>query len=40
MGEFERGLITLLVLGGVLFLLGYTANVTGSAERARSEARW
>ena len=38
MREFERGLITFLVLWGVLFLLGYTANVTGSAERAASEA--
>jgi hypothetical protein len=40
MGEFQRGLITFLILGGVLFLLGYTASVTGSTERGRSEAHW
>jgi len=36
MGKFDRGLITFLVLWGVVFLLGYTKNVTGSAERAKS----
>lgn len=36
MREFERGLITFLVLWGALVLLGYSANVTGSAERPNS----
>jgi hypothetical protein len=30
MGEFERGLTTVLVLWGVLFLLGYKAISTGA----------
>jgi hypothetical protein len=39
MGDFDRGLITFLVLWGVLLVVGHAAKVTGSAERARSEAQ-
>jgi hypothetical protein len=37
-GEFKRGLITFLVLWGVVLLVGYIENVTGPAKRAASEA--
>jgi hypothetical protein len=37
MEDFKRGLITLLVLWGLLFLLGSAAKVTASADRAKLE---
>ena len=38
MGDFERGVTTILVLIGVLIFLGYNAYGTGPASRARSES--
>lgn len=38
MGEFERGLITVMALCGVLILLGYKrAGTTRQTERVKSE---
>jgi hypothetical protein len=34
MEEFQRGVIILFVLRGVVFLLGQSAHVIGSTERA------